>query len=228
MNDRQESKLNMFQKVLDTCREHKQVYAGFPAFADSVGQLEGAVSAIRQGAQQQAGTTTQGYTAKKSVALDRLAQQSLKVADVIYVYAFRNNNQPLLRKVSVNKSSFYRGHDNDALTLAKNIAVEALSHISELTDYGIDSVELLALQEAIAGFESLISKPQTVTGEHKLYTGNLKQLFAEADSILYDQLDKLVTLFKVSAPDFYTLYKNARNVIDTAKRNKKKEAEVKE
>jgi hypothetical protein len=231
MNDRQELKLSMFQKVLDTCREHEQVYAGFPAFTDSVGQLDGAVSAIRHGAQQQAGTITQGYTAEKNLALDRLAQQSLKVADITYVYAFRNNNQPLLRKVAVNKSMFYKGHDNNALALAKNIAVESLNHASELANYGIDSAELVALQEAVAGFELLISKPQTVTGEHKLYTGNLKQLFAEADSILYDQLDKLITLFKVSVPDFYTLYKNARNIINVGRvgnhSNKKDAAESK-
>jgi hypothetical protein len=46
-------------------------------------------------------------------------------------------------------------------------------------------------------------------------------LFAETDSVLYDRLDKLVTLFKTSAPDFYALYRNARNIIDTAKRSRK-------
>jgi hypothetical protein len=54
-----------------------------------------------------------------------------------------------------------------------------------------------------------------------VYTGNIKQLFAETDSTLYDRLDRLVTLFKTSSPDFYALYKNARNIIDTAKRSRK-------
>jgi hypothetical protein len=38
MNDRQESKLIMHQKVLDTCRKYASVYAGVPAFGQAVAQ----------------------------------------------------------------------------------------------------------------------------------------------------------------------------------------------
>ncbi|MDR2806190.1 MAG: hypothetical protein LBB85_11275, partial [Dysgonamonadaceae bacterium] len=57
--------------------------------------------------------------------------------------------------------------------------------------------------------------------ERKVYTGNIRQLFVETDSTLYDRLDKLVALFKTSSPDFYALYKNARNIIDTAAKRRK-------
>ncbi|MDR0630628.1 MAG: hypothetical protein LBF70_01150, partial [Holosporales bacterium] len=54
------------------------------------------------------------------------------------------------------------------------------------------------------------------------YTGNLAKAFAEADSILYDGLDKLITRFKTSDPAFYTDYKNARNLIMQGTRKKSK------
>jgi hypothetical protein len=53
MNDRQESKLNMYQTVLDTCRQNETVYAVIPAFAGAVGRLDGNVAVIRQLARQQ-------------------------------------------------------------------------------------------------------------------------------------------------------------------------------
>jgi hypothetical protein len=62
-----------------------------------------------------------------------------------------------------------------------------------------------------------------VVGERKVYTDNLRELFVTADSIVYDKLDKLIRLFKTSSPDFFALYGNARNVVNTAARKRKSE-----
>jgi uncharacterized protein (UPF0297 family) len=228
MNDRQQAKLNMFQSVSETCHSNEQAYAGVPAFANAVQQLDDNLAAIDRHAQQQSGVVPQGVSAEKIIAAEILTQESVKTANSIYVYAFNAGDQKLLSKVSVNKSMFYNGHYNDSLIMAKNISTEAHNRTSELQEYGIDETAIKALDEAITAFEQVINKPHAAISERKLHTGNLKQLFAETDSTLYDRLDKLVTLFKTSDPDFYTLYKNARNVIDTAKRSKKKEEEVKE
>jgi hypothetical protein len=201
------------------------VYAEVPAVVNTVQQLDDNITAISQNAGQQSGTIPKGATAEKMIAIDSQAQESVKVANALYVYAINAGDQILLSKVSVNKSMFYNGHDNDALILAKNIAAEAHNHAQELSEYGIDEVAIKALDEAIAGFEQVINKPMATIGEHKLYTDNLKQLFAKTDSVLYDRLDKLITLFKTSSPEFYFLYKSARNVINTAKRSRKKEEE---
>jgi acetolactate synthase regulatory subunit len=192
-----------------------------PIIIAVVRQLEEIIAVIRQTAQQQAGIITQGFTVEKNKAINQLVAQCMKVVNVLYVYAFRNNNQQLLSKMSINKRMLYNRHDNEILTLAKNIAAETANHISMLMDYGLESSELDILNENITAFENLISKPQITVGERKIHTENLKQLFSEADSILYDQLDKLVTLFKTSDPDFYNLYNTARQIINTSKRSKK-------
>jgi hypothetical protein len=70
----------------------------------------------------------------------------------------------------------------------------------------------------------LLNVPSGVIGEHKLYTSNLRELFVAADSIIYDRLDKLIRLFKTSSPDFFNLYSNARNVVNTAARKRKNAA----
>jgi hypothetical protein len=225
MNDRQEAKFNMFQAILNVCRKNEQVYADVPAFVDNVKQLDENIIAISQNALQQSGTTPIGFSAEKNIAIDLLTHEAVKVANGIYVYAITIGDRILLTKVSVNKSLFYNGHYYDALILAKNIADEAHKHAPNLTEYGIDASAIEALDKAITGFEQVINKPMATIGEHKLYTDNLKQLFTETDSILYDRLDKLVVLFKISSPEFYFLYKNSRNVINTAKRSAKTKEE---
>jgi hypothetical protein len=49
----------------------------------------------------------------------------------------------------------------------------------------------------------------------------LRTLFVRADSIIYDKLDKLIRLFKTSSPEFFALYGNARNIVNTAARKRK-------
>jgi hypothetical protein len=53
MNDLQESKLAMYQKVSDTCRKYASAYAGVPAFGQAVAQLEGNIADIVRKAQEQ-------------------------------------------------------------------------------------------------------------------------------------------------------------------------------
>ncbi|MDR2680221.1 MAG: hypothetical protein LBC47_05360 [Tannerella sp.] len=221
MTDRQEAKLSTYQKVLNVCDEHKQKYAGIPAFVNAVTELKQQVMDIQSVRQQQTETVPKGTTKDKSSAIDRLAELSLKVANPVYVYAFETQNNSLLQKVNVNKSMFYNIHDRAALTLAKIIASEAKNRNEALREYGISETDITELDEAIVQFEGLIDSPSGVIGERKMHTENLRTLFVRADSIIYDKLDKLIRLFKTSSPDFFALYGNARNIVNTAARKRK-------
>lgn len=224
MNDRQESKLDMFQRVLNTCKNYNQVYAKIPVFVQSVGELEDTVEAISQNSKRQASSISTGVTVTKALALEQLVRSCIKVADLVYVYAFRTKKHELLPKVSINKHMLYHGRDNDAITLASIVADEASEHAAELVDYGVEAQDLTELNEAIGQFRTFLSKPKQVIGERTLHTKNLKELFSDADSILCDQLDKLIGKFRESEPEFFTLYKNSRNVINTAARKRKNDS----
>jgi hypothetical protein len=102
------------------------------------------------------------------------------------------------------------------LSLAKQILDLAQGQAATLGTYGIDAAELAAVKTAIEAFQAVIAKPLGTIGARKQKTTNLKQLFAGLDSVLYDKLDKLIVLFKVSAPDFYGEYRTARNFINTS------------
>jgi hypothetical protein len=228
MNDRQIAKLNMYQKVLDVCTENEQKYAGIPALVNAVYELKNRVSDIQSVTQQQTESVSKGVTKDKNTAIDNVVELSLKIADPLYVYAFTTTNNRLIEKVNVNKSSFYRNHDQGALTLAKIILAEAKTNSEVLVNYGVNNADVTDLETAVTKFEELINAPSGVIGERKLYTGNLRELFVDADSIIYDKLDKLIRLFKSSSPEFFALYSNARNVVNTATRKRKGNVTVEE
>jgi hypothetical protein len=223
MNDNQESKLTMYQKVSDTCKKYASVYAGVPAFGQAVSQLDGNIAAIVRMAQEQSGALSKGATAEKGNAFDRMAQLTIMTAKALYVYAFKTGNAELLPKTRLTKSTLYGGHAMEAIIAAKNIAKETAAHADGLQAYGIDDVQRDALSESIAQCELLVNRPAETRDERKLHTGSLKQLFAVADSTLYDELDPLIDLFRNTAPDFFTLYKTSRNVIYPTGRSIKRE-----
>jgi hypothetical protein len=226
MTDRQNSKLNMFQDLFNTCQKYAHLYAGMPAFANAIRLLEKAIAAIRQKAQEHSGDVVHGATMEKDAAIDILIQQTMEIANSLYAFAFSNSKHDLLSKTSINKSMLYKKPGNELLTFTRNISAEAATYSVELQNYGIDAATLTTFNNTVNTFESVITKPRETIDERKTHTGSLKQLFAEADSIVYDLLDKLVVRFKVSEPEFYNLYKISRNIINTAKRSRGKEPEV--
>jgi hypothetical protein len=221
MNDIQESKLKMYQNVLTVCIDCKQEYANIPVFVNVVTELEQRVADIQLATQQQTENNPKGVTKDKSFAIDQLVEISLKVANIIYVYAFSTGNNRLLEKVNMNKSMFYRNHDQDSLTLSKIIAAEAKNCGDILVDYGLSTEDRAVLDAAIVQVEELVNAPSIAIGTRKLYTSNLRGLFVAADSIVYDKLDKMMRLFKTSKPEFFTRYHNARNVVNTSARKRK-------
>jgi hypothetical protein len=225
MTDKQNAKLSMYQKTLNVCNEHKQDYAGIPAFENAVNKLQQYVTDIQSATQQQMENSPKGSTKEKSFAIDRLVDATLKVTNPVYVYASDTGNSRLLEKMNLNKSMFYGGHDQTAVTLSKIVAAEAKNCGAILRDYGVSETDIADLDTTIAQVEALINAPSGVIGERKLHTSTLRELFVAADSIVYDKLDKLIRLFKTSKPEFFTLYSNARNVVNTAARKRKNTGE---
>jgi hypothetical protein len=221
MNDIQKSKLTMYRNVLTVCGEHAEEYAKIPAFVSAVNELEQQVKDIQSTTQQQIVNNPKGVTIDKTFAIDRLVEISLKVANLIYVYAFSMDNNQLREKVNMNKSMFYRNHDQDSVALSKVIATEAKNNAETLLNYGLTENDIIALDAAIAQAEELINAPSGTIRTRKLHTSNIRRLFVAADSTVCDKLDKLMRMFKTSKPEFFTLYTNARNVVNTAARKRK-------
>jgi hypothetical protein len=158
----------------------------------------------------------------KGSAVDRLAELGLKVAFPLYAHAFSTGDKHLLGTVNVNKSMFYVLQNQATLTLAKIIAESAKANREVLrNNYGISDADIAELDAVIAEFEKLMVAPSGEIIKRKGYTGSLRELFVETDSLIYDRLDKVMRPFKTSSPKFFNLYGNARNVINTAARRRK-------
>jgi hypothetical protein len=187
---------------------------------ETVNEFRNSLDVIDKEAQRQVGTTSKGTSLTKNELEVKMVQTAVTVAGLMSVYAFRTKNNDLLVKTNINKNALYHLPDAEAIFTVRDLAAEMQRYAGELETYGVDASLRNELEEAITGFQASLAQPRDVIVEKKQYTGNLAKAFAEADSILYDSLDKLIVRFKTSAPAFYTDYQNARNLIVQGARKK--------
>lgn len=213
MNDRQNAKLNMAQRVADTLKRYGTAYAGIPLMTAAVADLNTAIADIRHTQQQRGSVNVPASTLEKRTAETRMIEPCVKMANALYVIGFNTDNQELITLTGLSENSFYSLSDNAALALARRILDLARQYAAELQACNIEQQEIDETGQAVEAFHELIAKPMDTIGARKQKTTNLAQLFAGMDSIFYDRLDKLMVLFKKSNPDFYGEYRTARNLI---------------
>jgi hypothetical protein len=221
MTSRQNAKLNMYQTVLDICSDNQIVYASVIAFVNGVAELRTTVDVIRTTEEQQENTCVPGVTQEKQDVVNRLIERTMQIANAIYAYAFSTGKIELQNQSRLTKSRLHHMEGNVLLSTAKIVSKNEQDHAVELVAYGVTAILAEELDDLIIEFENAITKPRDTTVERKVYTDNLPKLFAAANTILYDKLDKLITLFQTSDPDFYDAYKTARNFIYTGIRHRK-------
>ena len=222
MNDRQNAKLNMAQRVSETYTRYENLYNQVPALISAVETLNEDIDNIREVLKERGEVNVSAATLEKRVAEKNMIGLCIKATNALSVIGFLNSNPDLTTFQSTSENTFYRLSHNATLALAKRVLNKAREHEVELRDFGFHPDEANEMENAINKFQLIIAKPMDRIGERKQKTTNLAQLFAALDSTFYDRLDKLMILFKESEPDFYGEYRTARNIIFPNERKYKK------
>ena len=105
----------------------------------------------------------------------------------------------------------------DADTLeetANRIAGLATTNLAALADYNLAPADLTAFNQMISGFHDAKTGPRTAIAKRSAKTKALPPGVKSVKSILRNQLDKEMLLFKKNQPDFYAGYQAARVTVD--------------
>ncbi len=107
------------------------------------------------------------------------------------------------------------------LTGACNILIQkAGANLTNLTDYGITQASIDAFKALVEQYQELVASPRLATSQRKTAGGLLTQHIHEAKLILKERVDVDAEHFATANPEFYSLYKNMRNIPDYGTRKK--------
>lgn len=218
-----EDRFTMFYAVQTAVDKHNAAWAALVPYANATTAFKDKIVAIEAEVAKQ-GTDLEGYALDKAAKKEKMVQKGLAIANQVYAYAEDNDDAVLREKMDVSYSDLTAPRDAVIAQKCQVIHDEANAVIASIGAYGVVAADLTALETLIDAYEAVISAPRTAITVRKGATEAIETLIKEGTTILTNRMDKLMSEFKDSNPDFYQEYFDARIVVNTG--SKKEEPPV--
>lgn len=214
MEKNQEDTLGMYQSTNDVLLDDPAIYAANLPFTAAVEDLGDGIEDI-EGLRDQQDEDIKGVTEDKGLKRSTLEERTYTVGSIIVFYASAIKNRKLLQKVNFTRSELTKARDNELPGMAEQVHQEAVANDAALLPYGLTDAMTTALDTAKTEFVADISKPRAALSGTSAATEQLPGAFAVVNELLEERLDKGMELYRVSHPDFYAAYFNARIIINS-------------
>lgn len=216
MRQVQDDITTMFETTLAFLDKNKDaMWKGKPAFEDAVTRARAGTTEIRSRSGKQQ-SPTEGVTGDKEQVRDDLEEKLSVAADAIAAFAEKSKNADLAAKVELNRSVIDRLSDSDLILAAERVGAAIGAHLAELADYGITATDQTELASAAELFANKKESPREAVVGRRVETLSLPQAINTVRSIFRNELDKMMTAFKKTEPDFYKGYFVARVIVNHA------------
>jgi len=213
MTDKQENKFSMYLASEDILDANNATWAGTPAFVSAKTLYSDVILRIGKARQVQE-KETKGVTEDKAQAREAAITKGITIAAATFAFASVTSNNTLKEQVNYSPSDLRLSRDTILVDRLRVIHNAANDYAADLVDFGVQAADLSDLDTLINKYADQVQNPRTAIGERSTATQELEALFVEGDTVLKEQLDKLIEIFKVSAPNFYNQYKSARVIVD--------------
>jgi hypothetical protein len=215
----------MVESTVAVLNENKNVWEKTPAFVKAVADLAGVVQAIQiESGKQQA--PTKGATASKAQARDALEDTILEMADQLSALAEERRDVTLAAQVEITRSALDKLSDEELEAIAKRVAALATEFIAPLADYLVTQENIEELKQLLGEFSSVKTAPRVAVVGRSSSTASLPDRLADASRLLRGRLDKLVSKYRNTDPEFVARYHSARVIVDRGGSSKSKEPKL--
>lgn len=215
MDQKQGNLIGMFETVDGYLGQHSGVWSGFKALADARLELTAGIGLIRSKVDKQA-APTEGAAAEKQDVRDELEDKLFEVADLLSAWAAAVGNLQVAVLVEVTRSALDNLAGDDLETLAKAVAAAAQANLAALADYEVTAADVADLTAKTAAFSAVKTAPRLAINGRAAETATLPEAIQSVRLLLRNRVDKLVTKFVKTNPEFVAGYKSARVIVDRA------------
>ncbi len=215
MDARQNAKLKMYRATEKHCDDNTEITKNMPAFVAAVNKFKAIISEITA-TTQKTSSVLKGITTDKNAARVSLATKASAAGGMIFAFASVSANNTLKQEVNFSVSKLLNSGEESFISRCQNIHDKGFENIAVLPDYGITNQTLSDLQSEIDEYIAKSPKSRTAKSNRKTMNANLTVLFKQADTVLKEQIDKLILVFRAEHPDFVKTYEANRIIIDAA------------
>ena len=213
MNRDQINRTGMYSTVSAYMNTNQTTWNSVKAIGDTVDDLNSGIADINSSAGRQQTPTTGAAGAKAQVRHD-YEEQILVIASQLAALAAVNSNANLAAQVELTLSALDKLSDDELEETGTRVAGLATANLAALADYGIVQADVTALTAFTTQFHGAKTAPRAAVVDRASQTATLPDKIAGVTSLLRNRLDKLMTKFKKSNPEFYAGYLSARVIVD--------------
>ena len=210
----------MYRSTVELLEKNTAKTGALPAFAASFGRFDSVVDQIGEKDKERM-TKTPGKANARDETEDALVLGTLIVTSALTAYASSTGNAQLKGAVKISESQLRYARTNEQLNLAKVVLDLATANLAALGPFGVTQTVLDDLKARIAAYDAATKQVSSGMAERAGARTAVSDLFNQADLILKDELDRMMHFFRVSAPEFYNDYRNARVIKDMGVRHGK-------
>ncbi len=213
MTKGQENRFNMHYAVQKTLLVFKAVWNAIVPISDASAELDANINATEAAAEKQVIDIT-GFAKDKAEAEDVMIAGTIVVAGAVKAYATVKGDLILATKMDITPGELRRHRDTIVAQHCQGIHDEANAVVANLGAYGVDAAKLTALQTMIDRYVVAIAAPRVAITDRKGATAEIRELMKDTNKLLTKRLDGLMEQFRISNPDFFKAYFDARIVVD--------------
>lgn len=211
MKKRTTNKLVMFQSVRTVLNDYQSEWQGLPVFVQVVSELDSKTTSLRSLLTQQMSLTT-GVTESKNQRILLLREELLLMQRALYLLGKATNNVLLKARNKQTKTELFSLNIAQLTVRCNEMKIDLENEGANLAAYGIQPTAVTAILDEINQLNEVQNSSRIAVLKRKSVTTEILETERSLSSLLKDELDTLVLVFKRSNAAFYQAYMNARSV----------------
>jgi hypothetical protein len=222
MNTELTNRVTMIKTSSSYMAEQSAIWSTMAPLQAAMTELDAKIAEIDAAAQKH--ETPHGATADKAGARDALEDTTFLMCEALGVLAHESGDNDLVALTRVTRTLLDRMGAEELSNRATAVLAQANAHKTELATFQVTQANIDELNDALRNFNEAKTAPRTATAQRVALTESLPKLVNEATDILKNRIDRLVSLFSRTNPDFVAGYESARVIVDRAATHKAKAA----
>lgn len=214
MQKRDSNRINMINSVIGYCEEHSADTAGIAAFANTVSVIKAKMVLVNSLNQIGSGDT-KGVTADTNELRETMTDLALKCGSATLAYAHAQRNHTLAEQVNFTRNKLKKLKKEDVDDVCQGIRDAANAHLAAVMSYGVSASDVSDLQAAIDLYRQKTQSPRQAIISRSSAKRQVSAMVREMiDFLLLQQLDVMVNTLEVTNRNFYSGYRQAREIVD--------------
>jgi len=207
------NKFNSYQGIVAFLMTRRYEYESMQKLADYADQFIAVVEEIKS-LNDKTTKDFRSLTKAKSAAKNKMAEMVSAFASAGALMALEKAKHELKAEIEVTFSRIKYAKDAVAIKIARDIETLLLDHKADLEEYLITEEDFKKFHDVIEAYDVLYKTREKISDMGVIDTQKLETLFFSADKILKEKMDRFIKRLKVSMPDFYSHYFQARMIVD--------------